>query len=220
MIPAHPIQYLDIIPRVTSTPAVHTRYVGIDVGFVATGVVLVRLDMAGLFVELGKTIRTKPRNRKLGIRTADDDADRCMTIARELRELLTGVAVECVAVELPGGGARDARALRGMALATGVVIATLEAVAVRTEYVTPTDVKIAATGHALASKEEVITGVLRRLSWTFDLNDRPKGDREHIADAAGAVLASSVNVGRPLYLSPLEPSTGKEGGPSGGRPGR
>ena len=79
-----------------------------------------------------------------------------------------------------------------MGMATGVVAATIEALRLAAEWVTPGAVKKAAAGHIQATKDEVQVAVFRRFEWTDGTIGRYEWQREHVADAAGAVLAASA----------------------------
>ena len=158
--------------------------IGIDAGFVATGWVVAdgrRIIDAGV-------IRTERQARKTAVRVADDDAERCAILARELRGVLDEHAPAGAVVELPTGGAQGARAIRTMGMATAVVVAVLELSFLPAEWVTPQMVKKASAGHKGASKEDVAAGVLRAFEWP-ELK-LPKGQLEHVYDAAGCLLAA------------------------------
>lgn len=168
---------------------------GIDAGFTATGLVLVELRRESDVVVSAWVIRTVPTAKKRGVRVADDDAERCMALARSIVEWVPAEVRShgaCV-VELPSGGAQGARPNRAMGMATGMIAATVALQNWPTLWVTPDAVKRAATGRSKASKEEVAEAVGKRLEWVAAVAEsvrrRPAVEREHLFDAAGAFLA-------------------------------
>lgn len=161
-----------------------SRVLGIDAGFAAMGIVVVE----GRRVLHYDTCRTQRTATKRGIRVADDDAERCATLATFLGDVIKEWQPAGAVVELPSGGAQGARANRSMGMATGVVVATLELLRVPTEWVTPHMVKMATAGRKDASKQAVQDAVRRRFEWTSW--PKHKWAQEHMADAAGAVLAA------------------------------
>lgn len=157
----------------------------LDVGYRATGWLLLE---GGCPVQCG-VIRTVAQPGKRAIRRADDDAERCAQLARELRALLDGAGPLAVVAELPTAGALSARAIRAMALATGVVVAVLELVAVPVEWTTPEAGRLATTGRRSATKEAVRAGACRALSSLEHMLPRT-ALWEHVTDAAAAYLAA------------------------------
>lgn len=159
---------------------------GIDVGLVATGLVLVDCASTPPRVVRYDTLRTERQAGKHGLRVADDDARRAGDLARWLRDRLGGAMG--VVAELPTGGAQGARATRSMGLSTGVVVATVALSGLPAEWTTPGDGKKAATGRRDGSKAEVQAAVFERFRWPP--LGRHAWEREHVADAAAAVLAA------------------------------
>lgn len=157
---------------------------GIDAGFSNLGLVVID----GRRVIDWRVVRTERTTRKRSVRVADDDADRCALLARELAASIREWQPAGAVVELPSGGAQGARANRAMGMATGVVVAALELLGVPAEWVTPQMVKQAAAGRKDASKEAVQQGVRRQLEWTSW--PAYAWQVEHVADAAAAVLAA------------------------------
>ena len=164
---------------------------GIDAGFTATGLTAIELGASGQLSQViaSKCVRTQPTKDKRAVRVADDDAERCMFLARAIQAFLQGWDPRAVVVELPGGGAQGARAIRAMALATGVVSAVLANNGYPVEWVTPQAVKKAATGRRDGSKEDVQQAVIARFDWGEQL-PKTAAEREHVCDAAGAVMAA------------------------------
>jgi len=158
---------------------------GIDAGFQAMGVVIAQ----GRTILHAATCRTERQTKKRGVRVADDDAERCQTLARFLLDMVQTYRPAGAVVELPHGGAQGARANRSMGMATGVVAAVLEATGIPAEWVTPSDVKKAATGRRDGSKEAVAQAVRRAFTWQA-APPSTKTEAEHVFDAAGALLAA------------------------------
>lgn len=163
---------------------------GLDAGFAALGGVVI----SGDHVLYAGTCRTERTSRRRGLRVADDDADRAQQLARFLWAVIQEWRPAGVVVELPHGGAQGARANRAMGMATGIVAAVLEVAALPTEWVTPQEVKRAATGRKDASKADVEAAVRERFAWPDDFWRRSAAVREHACDAAAAVLAAQHGV--------------------------
>jgi len=170
---------------------------GIDAGFQALGIVVVRLQPRGdgvvgyeRLVLHGEAVKTERTSKKRGIRVADDDAERCQQLAQALKRVIETWKPAGAVVELPHGGAQGARANRAMGMATGVVTSALSILDVPTEWVTPGDVKKAATGRKDGSKEAVQEAVQRMFRWHDGTWPKQAWAREHVADAAAAVLAA------------------------------
>lgn len=175
---------------------------GVDVGFTATGLVLI--DVPASTIVACAVIRTERQAKKRGIRVADDDAERVVTLRRGILEFLDPPIGDTptlklivnrlagIVAELPHAGAKSARAIRSMALATGAVVATLDELGLPVEYVTPRDVKLI-TGSAKAEKVDVQMAVAKRLRSSpaiADWTHIPRGLHEHVHDAAASVLAA------------------------------
>lgn len=187
--------------NVTEGGTMMAKLMGIDAGFQACGVVVVELGNADADttgpasrrILHAESFRTKPSPKKRGIRVADDDAERCQQLARFLIDTIRTYRPAGAVVELPSGGAQGARANRAMGMATGVVVAVLEIAELPAEWVTPGDVKVAATGRRDGSKVAVQAAVREAFDWgRGDKGHWPryKWAQEHVADAAAAVLAA------------------------------
>lgn len=163
-----------------------SRLIGVDVGFTALGVVIVDGDRV-LFAD---TCRTEKTARRRGLRVADDDAERAQQLARFLWGVIQEWRPAGAVVELPTGGSQGARSARAMGMASGVVAAVLEMTALPSEWVTPQEVKRAAAGRKDASKAEVEAAVRERFAWPEGFWRRPTVVREHVCDAAGAIMAA------------------------------
>lgn len=162
-----------------------TTILAIDAGFAHMGVVVAD----GSQILFTQTIHTEKASGKKGIRVADDDVERCQTLARFLSDVITQHKPEGAIVEFPSGGAQGARANRAMGMATAAVAAVLEMHRLPVEVVTPQAVKKASTGRQDGSKEQVEETVRQRFDWGKWM-PKTKKDREHVTDAAGAILAA------------------------------
>ena len=161
----------------------------LDLGFAALG--WVAIDAVTGAATAAGVVRTVKSAKKRGVRVADDDCRRCAEQAQVLSRLITEHAPACVVAEVPTGGSKSARATRAMALGTGIACGVLAIRGVPCVYTTPRDGKLAATGNAGASKEDVEAGVMHRVPGARALLDAAKrADREHIADAIAAWLAA------------------------------
>ena len=179
---------------------------GIDVG-------LRRFGVAAVLVEEGQPrlqgvwcFRTEKSNKKSQVLASSDNVRR----GRELWDMLeqnnwamtqfhgdhpesywfNGASCICCEAE---SHPRNASAAAKVALAKGILIAWSECHQIPLVEVSVTQIKMATAGKASASKLEVQEGVARRVGFENLpelLAAMPKGQREHAADAAGAVIAS------------------------------
>jgi Holliday junction resolvasome RuvABC endonuclease subunit len=165
------------------------RIMGIDAGFNGMGVVIVE----GRTVLFAGSSLTKRAPKKKAVRVADDDTDRCQEHARYLRDAVEKFGPAGVVCEMPNGGAQSGRAARTMGMATGIVAAVLEMTGLPLEVTTPMDGKKAATRKRDATKQEVELGVRDAFDWG-DHMPKTAAEREHVCDAAAAILAAEGGV--------------------------
>ncbi len=165
---------------------------GIDAGFTATGLCAIELGGSGQLSQVlaSKCVRTQPTKDKRAVRVADDDAERCAFLALEIRSFLDATQPQAVIVELPSGGAQGARANRAMGMSTGMIATVLALTRYPAEWVTPQAVKKAAAGRRDASKQAVEQSVRQRFQWPDGTMPKTAAEREHVCDAAGAVMAA------------------------------
>jgi len=161
------------------------RVLAIDAGFQAIGYAVIEDNK----VLLAGAHKTSKASKKRGIRVADDDAERCQDIARHLDGICKEWKPVGVIVELPGGGAKAARANRAMGMATGVVATFIWTTGLPAEWVTPQEAKKAVTGSKNASKEEVQRAVIELFNWTIE-KPNTKWKLEHSCDALAAAKAA------------------------------
>lgn len=137
-------------------------------------------------------IRTEAPKKKSSVRVSDYNSMLAADIARTLKGLIQKYGVKGVVGELPTGGALSAKSMQQMGMAVAVVSAALELLGVPAEWVTPNDVKLAATGLRSASKEDMMAAASSEFGFKCDgkkftipgCGKFTKGDFEHIADAA------------------------------------
>lgn len=157
--------------------------IAVDAGFTSVGwAVLVQ----GRIIACG-CIRTERSPKKRAVRVADDDAERCAVIARQIAEVIRKHHVKGMLAELPSSGAKAARAMACMARAGAILATVAELLELPAAWVTPQEVKQIA-GRKDASKDDVERAVLVR--WPDAPLPKAKGEREHVADALAAYLAA------------------------------
>lgn len=162
------------------------RLLAIDAGFAAMGIVVAE----GPHVLYAETVRTERTAKRRRIRVADDDAERCMQLARRLLWVIRALGVAGAVVELPHGGAQGARAARAMGMATGAVAAVLESMSLPAEWMLPGEVKAAVAGRRDATKQDVAAAVKAKLDWSQVEVPQAQAEAEHIYDAAAALIAA------------------------------
>ncbi len=153
----------------------------IDIGFRSAGW---SLWDKGRLVSHG-LISTEPGRRK---RKSEDNVDRVAQISCSLKDLIEKHRVRALVAELPNGGAKSARALSQMAMATATVAALAAVKNLPVEWVTALEGKKAACGKKDASKDEVCASV-RKLHPKARF-PAAKARFEHIADSCAAYMAA------------------------------
>jgi Holliday junction resolvasome RuvABC endonuclease subunit len=156
-------------------------------------------------------ITTKKSSRK-DVLVSDNRVKDCVTICRQLSEIITRYGVDGIIGELPGGS-RSAKAAGMLGMATAVVSCVSHYTRLPAEWCTPDDVKVAVTGSGKASKDEIMDRIIekyggskaerrilvkkgkkkgnykKRVDYTFLNYLWAKKNFEHIADAAGVYMA-------------------------------
>ena len=136
-------------------------------------------------------LHTEPPTKKSGIRAADANIERCKTIYRTLRTAIIHHMAAGLAFEVPNQGGKSASAIKSMEMATALIAAIDEEQGLSRDtsgiYVSPRENKLALTGKANASKDEMeaaVGALFPEIQW-------PKAECqfEHIADAAGVLYA-------------------------------
>lgn len=165
------------------------RIIAVDVGFVATGIVVIDLADQGKMIYHGCLV-TKPTTDKKSLYVAHDDARRMQELATGLQEVSVEFDTKRMVVELPHGGSKSARGCRCMALATGAIAATVAMLDLVVEYYTPDQTRKAATGRRMASKDEVVAAMGAIYPQILDIS--PAQAREAVADAAATFEAAKA----------------------------
>ncbi len=174
------------IPVTTATKTA-TALLALDPSFRSTGWAVLK---AGDILACG-CIRTEPSTSKTSVRVADDDAECCQRIARQLADLIRKYAIGGIIAELPTGGSKNSRANGCMARAGAIVAVVAEMLKIPAEWTTPGAGK-EITGKKVASKKEVEKAVLCR--WPDAPLPKTKCGREHVADALAAYVAAENGV--------------------------
>lgn len=180
---------------------------GIDPSLTATGWTIAQVDTETCkivsIVELG-LIETAPTKNKQ-VRKSSDTLARARTIAQKLNERMRFHGVKVGVSEVPSG-AQSASASH----AFGICVGILASVPIPLIEVSPTEVKVAATGSKIADKEDMVRWALtvpgaeeaffasevdlwaaRANDWEFKVRGKNVGKKaEHPADAVGAVEAA------------------------------
>jgi Holliday junction resolvasome RuvABC endonuclease subunit len=157
---------------------------GIDIGFRNSGIVI--FDVDGDQMKYVASACISPKKPKKAKYVALADADMLKQSALAITDMLRKYNVQRVSFELPTGGALSARANRGLAFATCMCVYIPLLLNIESSFVTPREVKLAATGDQWAEKDAVIAAVAQLFP---EVLDHPKTKQEHIADAAGVAMA-------------------------------
>lgn len=162
---------------------------GIDPGFAALGCAVMEVTAGSERVLQVEVVRTEKSNRKAHVRAAEDQHRRACILAGVLHRLVAEYRVVAFAVEAPsfGRGGNGSGAAFKTGISWGVISTLALLLDLPVVQASPQDVKKALCGRKNASKEDVEGAIERRypdLSWP-----RAKDDREHVADAAGVVVA-------------------------------
>lgn len=129
----------------------YLKVAGLDPSLSHFGMVKGELDLetGKLFNLQLRLIQTSPDNQNKIVRKNSTDLKRCRKLHIGMQEFIKDVAM--VFVEIPVGS-QSARAMASYGMCIGVVAAIQQAVI----QVTPTEVKVAATGNKTASKADMI----------------------------------------------------------------
>lgn len=166
--------------------------IGIDIGFANTGIAVENIPTKELV--FSTVVTTCPSKKKLGIRIADDNIQRCMDTTKAIVNVIRDYPACILFVELPHGGAKSASSMRAMGLASGVIAAVAEIMNVPTDWLTPSNIKEGTTGSKHANKDAVqraVAGQYPKWNWL------KTGKVEHEADAAACIIVGrSSNIYR------------------------
>lgn len=133
-------------------------------------------------------LTTESRVKETGCYVADDNARCVRALVKQIDfVLLKYPTIKEAFVELPHGGAKSSRAASLMGLAIGGVLGLLYARNVQVRNITPLEVKRLVRAKGEVDKAEVQQYAESKFGkFTEHLT---QGRAEHIADAAGALLA-------------------------------
>lgn len=163
--------------------------IGIDPGFAALGVAVVRLLPDGEEVLALELIRTEKEKAKRKVLAADDNVRRAREAARELMTLWEQHDVVAIAAESMSF-TRHASVSQKMGMTWGVIASLAEVYELPIVQASPQRVKDAVCGSKTASKEDVEAALKARYPEAAPLFAGPNGQREHVWDALAAVVAA------------------------------
>lgn len=162
---------------------------GVDPGFAACGVALVRLLPTVEEVALLDVIRTAKDSARRRTYASDDNLRRARELHRALDGLVVTHNVRAIAAEAMSFP-RNATSAAKMSLCWGVLASIAEARELPIVQGSPQALKRAVTGSTTASKDEVEFALLKRFGNDVEgLFTGPDGLREHCFDALAAVVA-------------------------------
>lgn len=166
------------------------KVIALDLGFASTGYAVVDYAAKRLtppIIDLGWVASYPSRDRSLYV--AVEDTRRAREMARGILAIIDQHLPVAIIAEVPAGGGQSSRAVRCMALATGVLAGVLGA---RPDLPfvlkQPWETRKAATGRTGASKDLVIAKMGHR--WPQLLEMRPKAKQEAAADALATYVAA------------------------------
>jgi crossover junction endodeoxyribonuclease RuvC len=161
---------------------------GIDPGFASIGYAVVSLHSTGESVIEADVFHTSKSNRKLRVRSADDNFRRTQEFSRFLRHLVEHHRVDAICAEAMSFP-RSSSVAAKMALTWGVLGTMAELFNRPVLSASPIEIKAAVCGTKTASKEDIISTLTARYECAAALEHLPMSQREHACDAIGAVVA-------------------------------
>lgn len=167
------------------------KVAGLDPSMSNFGMVKGDLDLKlGSFIItdlLLEETKSDTKNKK-SVRKNSDDLNRARKIHTALKTFIEDV--DMVFVEIPVGS-QSARAMASYGMCIGIIGSITQAMI----QVTPTEVKVAATGNKTASKADMIDWATKTYPYAEWLTKKVKGvvthvnKNEHLADAVAAIHA-------------------------------
>lgn len=165
------------------------RLVGIDPAVRNFGLVRATFDLHSQALTLDALIlpKTDSENGKT-VRKNSDDLRRAKVLFQALRETCEGASLAIAEIPV---GSQSARAMASY----GICIGVLAGCPIPLIQVTPTEVKLAATGRKTATKSEMIAWAMAKYpdaGWRTRRREGvsiPTADNEHLADAVAAIEA-------------------------------
>lgn len=166
------------------------RVIGIDPGFANVGWAIGELGGGTESIVKVGCIQTKPSVKKKRIRASEDNLERGIAVARELRLVILEWKPKIILAEGPGG-AQGFKAAFGLGAGTGLVASLVAWTDLPIRQVTPQELKVALTGKADASKDDIADAVTERFpsAAEFIRKSYPKARHEHPFDAIAVIIA-------------------------------
>lgn len=168
---------------------------GLDPGFASFGWCLYSLGPTAAEDQplmLG-VIRTEKSEKKRGVRSTDDNVERCRVLARELAAVVGLVGAPMVICAEAMSFVRSSAVMAKVGMAWGCTVQAAETFGIPLLVATPQELKKSVCGRGDASKEDVQSALRQRynLSAFCDSTGKPFGKSlvEHPADALGAIVA-------------------------------
>ena len=132
-----------------------------------------------------KAVQTKPPSKKRRLLQADSDAERLRFLLSEINRAIDRFDPIAVVYEAPTGG-RSARGIRSLAYMIGALVAVCDQRDIPLMSVSPTDVKMSATGMRSASKDLMVASMKDRFPSPL-WNGIAKSKIDHPADALACI---------------------------------
>lgn len=163
----------------TEAPSV----LSMDVGFRCLGWTIFQ---KGQIKACGTIISNKVNSTNV----AEDYAERAQSIAIKLKDIITDYNVQGLVGELPSGGAQSYKAGAMMVASISLVNVISALLSIPAKWVSPREVKLALSGKANATKEEMMAQAKLKFKYAVPIFPTAKGHFEHVADAIGAYMAA------------------------------
>lgn len=162
------------------------KILGIDPSLSNFGMVVMDLNLDTMKIGIDRLIlvETSPSPKNKKVRKNSEDLERCRLLFGELSGALVGIDMVCCEIPV---GSQSARAMASYGFCIGI-LSSIDAPLIQ---VTPSEVKMVATGDKNASKAEMIEWGTQKYPHPDWLRDKKKflGKNEHLADAVAAVEA-------------------------------
>lgn len=167
--------------------------VAIDLSFRNAGALTARPAHTKVGYELldCANIKTAKASKKKNLFVAQDDVLESQKLYAGLLAYIQNADPTLCVAEMPTAGAKGARANRCMGMATGVAAALVVVTGLPFVWVIPEDSKNIFCGKKNASKPEMMAKAQEL--WPEFTWPKTKGDFEHVADAAAALLVARDN---------------------------
>lgn len=160
-------------------------FLAIDVGFRSSGLALFEMTGENHKLIVANCFSYK-KEKKSKEYVSVADVKQLIKMALDIAHFIDRWMVKDIAVELPTGGAKSSRASRLMGMASAMIAVIALWKKANINWLTPKDIKKAATGRNHAEKDEIMAAMGKLYP---EINKIPKCRREHIADAIACFLA-------------------------------